>query len=126
MDKKIQIEQAIQTHLANGGKLIRGSWGVAIKRYGQNRQFEFYSERGKEKECCGLSCAIILNQDQVSSNSIREAAHEMFGWQWTGSFVCGFDGWDKEKLHASSYDTDWDAFEFGKLMWEKYGQENAN
>lgn len=116
MDKKTLIEQSIQKHLANGGKLIRKGWGLTTEGVPGQNLYRWISTT-KDNSCCGLSCVFIGETYPLEEYSdLRNEVDKRFGSTWVMWFIDGFDGnWRPQTETAR------DVYDFGAEMWRKYG-----
>lgn len=111
LSPKEMIETAIQTHLANGGLLQAGTFGIYVKE-GIIRE----SLNG----CCALGC-LIVNKQQIRKDGIITGLMDVAATilkvdsNWTVSFTRGFDGALQSFCNGNQ-----EAYEFGKEMREKY------
>lgn len=122
MDRKILIEQAIQQHIASGGMLIR--WSFNIQKTYVPRKKKYAWAPKNAKACCGLSCYLLTRM--TKNESEIEVIYGRFEKKWSLAFMKGFDSvaplGDIGTLQTLE---EKDAFEFGQLMWQKYGNKNG-
>ena len=126
MDRKILIEQSIQRHMAGGGKLAQGLFGVKLIPVLETLQCkEVLWEWAVVNQlgCCGLSCLLLERPQQKHySGHPSDAIGDVLGaddyrenFVWRGSFIAGWDG----KPFGNGQNKE--VYDFGREMWEKYG-----
>ncbi|MDE3022798.1 MAG: hypothetical protein KGI54_13230 [Pseudomonadota bacterium] len=112
MDARTIIEDAITAHLAAGGKITHGTYGIC----GLKEDFTLADEWTVEGAVCPMG-AVALTQPVIQSPA--SAAQKALGWNYgaLSVFVSTFDGCTVPEEEEKPYKTQ---IELGKYFREKY------
>lgn len=112
MECKKAIEEAIQTQITNGVKIGRQRYGV----YSSGDKYAL----DNFNTCCGLGCYLVGKP--VGNTYLIDLLSKSLQvtQSWITTFVSGFDGHEIEINPA-----DQEAYDFGKEMWDKYGNKEG-